>query len=52
MTKQQTQFTIKVSNDLKKTFLDVCRNQDTTASQEIRNFMRAYIAKNGQGKLL
>lgn len=44
-------FTIRVEEDLIKSFHHACSNTDTTASQAIRAFMRDYIKKNGQGDL-
>lgn len=44
--------TVKVDEDLLKAFKHACENQDITASQAIRAFMRDYTRKNGQAKLL
>ena len=44
MTKESG-FRVRVEEDLRKTFLEVCRQQDSTASQEIRKFMRDYIER-------
>lgn len=46
-----TQMPFRVDEDLKKAFLLTCRSQDTTASQELRRFMRDYIKKYGQQDL-
>ena len=48
---KQVQMVIKLPKSLRDTFLEVCRDVDTTASQEIRSHMRKFIAKNGQKKL-
>lgn len=44
-------FTAKVDESLLKAFKDACSNQDTTASQAVRAFMRAYAREHGQGDL-
>ena len=45
-------FTAKVDENLLKAFKHACENQDTTASQAVRAFMRDYVKKHGQAKLL
>lgn len=45
-------FTAKVDDDLLKAFKYACENQDTTASQAVRAFMREYVRKHGQIKLI
>ena len=47
-----TQLTIKLPNELKRAFHMSTKNQDKNSSQEIRKFMREYVAKHGQSKLL
>ena len=44
-------FTAKVDENLLKAFKHACENQDTTASQAVRAFMRDYVKKHGQAKL-
>ena len=44
-------FTAKVDEDLLKAFKHACQNQDTTASQAVRAFMRDYVRKHGQADL-
>lgn len=34
---------IRVEPDLRSRFLDACKQQDVTASQVLRAFMRAYV---------
>ena len=36
-------FTAKVDENLLKAFKHACENQDTTASQAVRAFMRDYV---------
>lgn len=45
-------FTAKVEEDLLQAFKHACKNQDTTASKAVRDFMRDYTKKYGQAKLL
>lgn len=44
-------FTAKVDEHLLDAFKGACANQDTTASQAVRAFMREYVRKHGQGDL-
>lgn len=44
-------FTAKVEENLLDAFKHACENQDTTASQAVRAFMREYAAKHGQADL-
>lgn len=44
-------FTAKVEENLLSSFKHACENQDTTASQAVRAFMREYAAKYGQTDL-
>lgn len=48
---KKAQMLIKMDADLKEAFIKTCKDMDSTASREIRDFMRKYIAKNGQKKL-
>lgn len=45
------QFTAKVEKNLLLAFKHACDNQDTTASQAVRAFMRDYVKKYGQADL-
>ena len=52
MTEPKTKmFTAKVDENLLKAFKYACENQDTTASQAVRAFMRDYVRKHGQADL-
>ncbi len=44
-------FTAKVEENLLTAFKLSCENQDTTASQAVRAFMRDYVEKYGQADL-
>lgn len=43
--------TFKVDRSLSDSFSVACRNNDTTASRELRRFMREFVAKKGQNRL-
>lgn len=51
MGQDKTTLLIKLDKDLKESFQQVCKMQDTDVSKEIRAFMRDYVRKNGQGDL-
>lgn len=51
MGQDKTTLLIKLDTDLKESFQQVCKIQDTDVSKEIRAFMRDYVRKNGQGDL-
>lgn len=44
-------FTAKVDEDLLTAFKNACEQNDTTASQAIRQFMREYVKNTGQPDL-
>lgn len=41
---------IRVENQLRESFLLVCKKNDLTAAQVIRAFMRSYIEQHSLGK--
>lgn len=47
----QKMFTVQVDDDLLKSFKSACADNDRTASQIVRDFMRDYVAQNRQQKL-
>lgn len=49
--KKEKLFTAKVEENLLNAFKHACENQDTTASQAVRAFMRDYAKKYGQADL-
>ena len=49
--KKEKLFTAKVEENLLQAFKHACSNQDTTASQAVRAFMRDYAKKHGQADL-
>lgn len=40
------QLLIKIDKEMKKQFIELCEEEDTTASQEIRKFIKRYIKEN------
>lgn len=45
------QLTIKLPKALRDAFAQTCQQNDTTASREIRTFMRDYLKRHGQKDL-
>ena len=43
---------VRCDRALLEAFNAACSSQDQTASQEVRRFMREYVAQHGQGSLL
>jgi len=52
MEKKLVLFNIKLEKDLRDAFVATCSEQDSTAAQEVRKFMRDYVKKHGQKKLV
>lgn len=50
-TKKDKMMTFKVDDDLLKAFKSACEQNDRTASQILRHFMRDYVKKNRQAEL-
>ncbi|MBJ8484814.1 MULTISPECIES: hypothetical protein [Acinetobacter] len=46
-----SQLPVRVEQDLKENFIAACKSQDSTASQELRKFMREYVKKYNQLEL-
>ena len=40
---KESGFRVRVEESLRKAFIEACRKEDQTASQEIRKFMRIYV---------
>lgn len=49
MIQKDVAFKIRIQRDLRDEFRAVCKAQDKPASQVIRDFMRAYIARHYTG---
>lgn len=47
---EQTHFTCRVDNDLKKAFLRAAKANDRPASVLIRDFMREYVEQASRGQ--
>ena len=47
MTKDDT-LIIKINKEQKKEFIRLCKDDDTSASREIRNFIKIFIKQNTQ----
>lgn len=43
---------VRCERDLRESFVKACFDLDTNASREVRIFMRSFLAKNGQERLL
>lgn len=39
-------FRIRVQNDLREKFIEICRAQDKPAAQVLREYMREYVAEH------
>ena len=39
---------VRTTAELRDAFIKTCSEQDSTAAQEVRRFMRKYIAQNAQ----
>ena len=48
---KEIRMNIRVEEALRDAFVASCRGQDTTAARELRDHMRRYVAKHGQGGL-
>lgn len=46
MSQKNDQLLIKINKDDKKEFIKVCKEQDTSASREVRNFIKRYVKEN------
>jgi len=44
-------YNIKVEEDLRKRFIAVCKENDTSGSMEIRKFIKEYLKNNSQTKM-
>jgi len=43
--KKDSAFRIRVQNDLREKFVEICREQDKPAAQVLREYMREYVAE-------
>jgi len=49
MNRKEVALKIRVDEELRREFVDICRAGDMTAAQVVRHFMRDYIAQRRQG---
>lgn len=42
---EEAKFVIRIEKTLRDEFVDVCRDLDTTASREVRRFIREFLAR-------
>ena len=45
MVRKDVAFKIRIEEDLRRAFVDVCRDEDRPAAQVVREFMREYVQK-------
>lgn len=50
--KARTQMSFEADWELRDAFILCCRENDTNSSRELRAFMKRYIARNGQQRLV
>jgi len=48
--KKDSQLVIRVSADEREAFVSLCDTLDTSASREIRRFMKRFVAEKGGGQ--
>ncbi len=46
--KKDSEILVKCNRDVKKEFIALCKDNDTSASREIRQFMQNYVKENKQ----
>lgn len=44
MVRKDVAFKIRIDEELRRTFVEACREQDLPAAQVVREFMRRYVA--------
>jgi len=44
--KKDAQLLVKINKEDKKKFIELCEDEDTTASREIRKFIERYVREN------
>ena len=45
--KKDDNLLVKINKDEKKEFIRLCKEQDTSASREVRHFIKRYVKKYG-----
>lgn len=46
--KKDSQLVLRVNKDERDTFVELCEDMDTSASREIRRFMKEFIAEHSE----
>ena len=45
--KKDDNLLIKINKEEKKAFIEMCKEEDTSASREVRRFIKQYIKEHG-----
>lgn len=48
---EQTNFTVKIDKDLAKAFSQIAKENDRNGASLVREFIKNYVKKHGQGSL-
>lgn len=48
--KRDSQLVIRIHKEERDAFVELCDNMDTSASREIRGFMRSFVTKHTKSK--
>ena len=49
--KKEAQLVIRLDKDLRDQFVDACQHLDTSASRELRRFMKKFLVRYQNGEL-
>ena len=49
--KKEAQLVIRLDKDLRDQFVDACQHLDTSASRELRRFMKKFLVRYKNGEL-
>jgi len=45
---EEVKLVVRIEAGLRDAFIEACQNLDTTASREVRRFIRDFLARSGQ----
>jgi hypothetical protein len=45
---EEAKLVVRIEADMRDAFITACHNIDTTASREVRRFIRAFLARSGK----
>ena len=48
--KKDTQLVLRMDNDMRNQFVDICKELDTTAAREVRRFIKRFIRRYENGE--